>query len=912
VRSLTTLRGSVAQGVFIDRATLTTGGLRASLGVRASTLAWLTLGWIMGLLAIAQALRGGGDGDIGTRLTRRGLFAAAIVALALAAAIVFRAELLAHAAAVACACATVSASIAVSTALARASASRTRSRWPLLAFALGSLAAIVLLLPEAFLHGRVLSQADMLYDGLPWRAHLPQDYRPVEHPPLGDVPMLVYPFTTFAAAQLRSGHFPLWTASMASGQPFLATYQSAVLAPFTWIAAVVPLPRATVVIAAARLFVGGVGMFVFLRRIGLSTWASAFGGVSYLLNPFSLVWLEHPLAGVPPWWPWMAVSVEAVVTAMTMRAIAALAITTALTLLGGHPHTGLFVAGFGAAYAVMRAATTSPARWRALAAVCLALALGGLLAAVQILPFLEYLSLSRAATLRSGYTLNPFIAPLSTLITTIVPNFLGHPILGNYAGPLNYLEQQSYPGAATWMLAPIGLITGLRRWRPWFFAIAAILAMLGLYGAPGLLQLISVLPLIKAATLTRLSIIAITALIVLAACGADAILDASTSGTRIAIAAAAVTLITAGLLLGAAAWSIASRRPELDAHALLDFATQWTSVAACLMLAVALLVIARLFDVMRPAAAGIALVAVATLDLLLVGRGFHPMLPPEQVFPRTPEIDRVQQDHDIFRVLGLGNALLPNSATIYGLQDIRGYDGLAVARYADLLDIVLTYEPETHVHVAHRLNALRLLDMLNVKYVVAPSEATPPDGWSIAAREGAGAVWRNEHVYPRAWLVDGYVVLDGNPARRALRDARVDTRRVAILEADPPTTDRPTAAPPAASLTELGRASITSYRDEVVEIETDTPDRRLLVLSDVHYPGWSARIDDHPAALYRANFAFRAVSVPAGRHHVVFAYQPASFRWGLTLTSIALVTLVALMAGERWRARWQGRERGRA
>src|SRR4029450_8669227 len=97
------------------------------------------------------------------------------------------------------------------------------------------------------------------------------------------------------------GHFPVWTASIAAGQPFLATYQSALLSPFTWLVMAMPLKLlaySTVAMAAMRLLVGGIGMFLFLRRLNLSPWAAAFGGITYLFNPFSIVVLEHPYANV--------------------------------------------------------------------------------------------------------------------------------------------------------------------------------------------------------------------------------------------------------------------------------------------------------------------------------------------------------------------------------------------------------------------------------------------------------------------------------------------------------------------------------------------------------------------------------------------------------------------------------------
>ena len=223
---------------------------------------------------------------------------------------------------------------------------RAGSGWGIAGFAIWAGALVGLLFVEAFTRGWVLGQPQMLEGYYPWRAALPAAWEPRPGPPLGDVPMLVYPFLAFVRERLLDGHLPLWTASLNGGQPFLAAYQAAVFSPLTWTALLVPLPQATVAIALLRLLVGGVGLFVFVRGLGLSRGAAFVAGTAYLLNPFSVIWLEHPPGGVPPWLPWM---LHAATRAAEGRRFgpAGLALATALVLLGGHPHTGLFCAAFG-------------------------------------------------------------------------------------------------------------------------------------------------------------------------------------------------------------------------------------------------------------------------------------------------------------------------------------------------------------------------------------------------------------------------------------------------------------------------------------------------------------------------------------------------------------------------------------
>ena len=73
----------------------------------------------------------------------------------------------------------------------------------------------------------------------------------------------------------------------------------------------------------------------------------------------------------------------------------------------------------------------------------------------------------------------------------------------------------------------------------------------------------------------------------------------------------------------------------------------------------------------------------------------------------------------------------------------------------------------------------------------------------------------------------------------------------------------------------------------------DSPAEGYLVLSDPFYPGWRAELDGSPAEILRANYAFRAVAVPAGSHTVTMTFRPASWIAGL---AISLATLAALAA----------------
>jgi uncharacterized membrane protein YfhO len=67
----------------------------------------------------------------------------------------------------------------------------------------------------------------------------------------------------------------------------------------------------------------------------------------------------------------------------------------------------------------------------------------------------------------------------------------------------------------------------------------------------------------------------------------------------------------------------------------------------------------------------------------------------------------------------------------------------------------------------------------------------------------------------------------------------------------------------------------------------------MVVLSDLWDVGWHAYINDDPVPVLRANYAIRGVVVPAGSTTLQFRYEPVSFFWGLRISGLATVALLA-------------------
>jgi uncharacterized membrane protein YfhO len=73
----------------------------------------------------------------------------------------------------------------------------------------------------------------------------------------------------------------------------------------------------------------------------------------------------------------------------------------------------------------------------------------------------------------------------------------------------------------------------------------------------------------------------------------------------------------------------------------------------------------------------------------------------------------------------------------------------------------------------------------------------------------------------------------------------------------------------------------------------------ILVLSQMYYPGWKARIDGRDAPVLRVDYAFIGAVLEPGVHDVRFFYSPNSFRIGGFLSGAALLTGLVLRGFRR-------------
>jgi hypothetical protein len=164
--------------------------------------------------------------------------------------------------------------------------------------------------------------------------------------------------------------------------------------------------------------------------------------------------------------------------------------------------------------------------------------------------------------------------------------------------------------------------------------------------------------------------------------------------------------------------------------------------------------------------------------------------------------------------------------------------------------------------------------------------------WRFLEESDGSRVFENLNAMPRAWLVSDVLVLEAEEARTAGQTSRLpggrafDPKRTGLIE-------RPLPMDIAQTDTNA-TARVTALMDNTMEVRTDSAAAAFLITSDVYYPGWRVTIDDQPVELFRANYAFRGVAVPAGQHVVKFTYHPRRFYLGVAVSLASLFVLGGL------------------
>ena len=816
----------------------------------------------------------------------------------------------------------------------------------------------VVFFPVAFM-GRVVSPNDVFYSYAPWSSLRP-DAQPqnllINDPPTGE-----YTHLSLIKDDWRSFHWDPYVGSGVLG--FGAA--TGVSTPIILLPVVlVPLVWCYTAMIFVKLNLAFLFAYLWLREECLGRRGAAIGAIVIAAaGVYAVRWL-WPITNATILYPALLWLVRRAFNGR--RTPIALVTLIAFTYgLAGFPSSMLYGAWLAAAYAVYLL-MTGPARRRFLAGIARALA-GAVIAAIiigpSILTWVTFIQRTKYIEERRKTAVEA-IFPATHWPSFVDADRLGNPAYRNWRGDPalgvsnNYVESTIYLGIAAIALAFLGLANRRARTRWWWLG-AALLILTCMFGFPGISTAVARIPGIKYSALARVGLLLPLAAGYLAAAGAQRLVwwIPRFPSLRNALAGAIAIYIAADLALVAGRFY-----PYLETK---DAGVPTTPVIEHLRNERAPFRIAPFFDYLWPNSSELYRLEDVRSHFLSEGdyRRMLKRLDPESssaqstvlqfnslkynftdplagmlgiryyvehkyidiikwsvfgatqpgakllgpirfkegaVFQRTIRIDAepfwalevpAAIEEERGRDAGLELSLLKDGAAVWSRRftkadaNVMNKLYVPVHGYARLGDVVTL-----------RIRSLGVRGSLSSGENASPAESplyygrvTTP---VIFDRElPDGRLFRNLSELPRFWSVTKF--------RKLNRDEFLATRDVDYAT-ETVITDDPVMPPAGVA---AGSVTLARYEPNRQRVRTESAAPMFLASSEKLTPELTVTIDGRRAKPVQINMLFAGLTVPAGRHEVVFSRRIAPRTWWIGLVGIALWIGVAIVPLSRRRRR---------
>lgn len=762
--------------------------------------------------------------------------------------------------------------------------------------------------------GKIPFPADlMLSEYVPWRHTSYFGYAPGAIPSKGqyfDVVRELYPWKTLVIDAIKQHTVPLWNTFSFSGTPLLANYQSQVFYPLASLYFVLPQIMVWTILVILQPVLGSVFLYFFATEIGLSVTAAIIAALCFNFSGFAIVWMEfNTVWHTILWLPLLLFLTERGITKKSLSFNQKLLFIFAVfsTITAGHPQDFINTFLFFSAYAIIRILTTKTLTKKEkpiffLKEIVLPSTIGFLFALPQILPTIELFKYSSRIPHDYKHILNTMLVQWWQLPLLAISDFFGNPATRTYTLPDTYVGKTLSIGAAGFVLVCLSFWDKKKRFFISFFTTSAfILLLLNVHTIFSSIFYRFPIPLLSTGTPTRNLFILSFSLAMLSGFGVDAIRKITKKQLIIS-----VSLVTVFFGL---CKTLIFFHPTIDSISIIQPSTNRAFLLSSLIAGIMILaiIITRRFVKIR-----YVLILIITAELLYSFTKFNPFVPPQFIYPPNDILTFLQKNTGIHRYWGYGTGRMESNLNAqYRLFSTDGTDPLNISWYNRFIqssndgNIAQQFTRTTRSDVAlapgygeldlpSNAYRLRIMDLLGVKYILDRIE-NPKNDQTFSSNHfkpildttDGYTVYENTKVLPRIFLADTIVTYKTDADFEKIFFNPAFDPLSTILLHEPSQLAKP-------QPTKNKSVRVISYTQNSIEIETETDAPQILFLSDTYYPDWNATINEKPTPIERADYAFRAIAVPTGKHHIVFSYHPKSFENGIIGSVIGGISVILL------------------
>ena len=185
------------------------------------------------------------------------------------------------------------------------------------------------------------------------------------------------------------------------------------------------------------------------------------------------------------------------------------------------------------------------------------------------------------------------------------------------------------------------------------------------------------------------------------------------------------------------------------------------------------------------------------------------------------------------------------------------------------------------MHKGVFLNNLRLLGLMNVRFIITRKQLKNPD--LTLVHQGTKSIYENRYFLPRYRLIENFKVLQGKdnifnymksslfrPDKELVLEEPLNEKKLSIKD---------------------NNIQLIKWTEDKIEFNADIKNKCLFSLSEIYYPKWKAYINNEEVRILKANYSFRAILLPQGQYKVKFEF----YNNGIYLLSFIINYLVTLL-----------------
>lgn len=723
------------------------------------------------------------------------------------------------------------------------------------------------------------------------------------------------------------GSLPMWDPFIYCGLPFVDAFHGDIFYLPTFILKLIlPLHRALGWGLIIHVYFAGIFAYICARGFGLSRLASSLAGVCYMFATYLISFFAPGHDGkifVTSLFPLAFHFLNRGTLTYKLKHFILLGIVIAFIILTPHPQMAYFTLWALGAFLVFRIAfmfkdkvgTGKTAMVFGMFVLAVVIGLGG--SAIQFYPGYRYISefsprSGGGAEGRSGYDwATSWSLHTEELVGQVVPGFAGvsNQSAGTqYWGKNAFKDNSEYTGFVALLLGIMGFALWRRR-ESWFLMGMAVVALIYALGATTPLFRIFYYLVPNVSKMRAPSMIMFLfsfSFAMLAAFAVDALrkLRAGGSAERRRKLGKALLIVAGVLTVIALFYSVAgsalmsvytsifysnitqAKQTAMEGHIPNITVALW---AIAILSWLILLLVRAFVDKKLGTVAIVGLIFLALIDLWRLDFNFVGVGSYDHYFPTLPVVNKLRGEPEPIRVFDLTRRTFSSRDyfALEGIEQMVGYHGAQLKTYDEFiggLDFSRLVGP-TGIN-------LRPFRITGTKYIVLDQGRKMDESMGLQqVYNQEVTVYQVPNVMQRASIFHAYESGKGDTTDLdVLYNPAFRYQQVLLLE------DKPEYEPTLPDSGMVEDVQIMNHDINHQEYRAELAAPGLLFVSENYFPGWKVEVDGKPAQLLRADYTFRAVSLPAGTHDVRFYYDWARYNHSKQVTfATAAVSLLALI-----------------